>query len=158
FKSTLQTFLPKAWRRPVEAAEVDRLLALADTEAKAGGSAEEQLKLAIRGALTSANFVYLIEKDPNPADTQPHQLTERERASRLSYFLWSSTPDEDLTSVAAQGKLQQDTVLADQVIRMLRDRKGVAMTTGFAAEWVQLQMVAPKKPDAMMFPIITDTL
>lgn len=157
-KSTLQAFLPTAWRRPVDAAEVDRLMALADTEAKAGGSAEEQLKLALRGALTSAKFLYLIEKDPDPADIQPHKVTDYELASRLSYFLWSSEPDTQLTSVAAQGKLQDDAVLADQVIRMLRDPKGVAMTTGFAAEWVQLQMIAPKQPDPMMFPMVTDVL
>jgi hypothetical protein len=157
-KSTLQAFLPTAWRRPVDAPEVDRLMALADTEAKAGGSAEEQLKLALRAALTSGKFLYLIEKDPNPADTKPHQLTDYELASRLSYFLWSSMPDADLTSAAAQGNLHDDAVLADQVIRMLRAPNGVAMTTGFAAEWVQLQMIAPKKPDPTMFPLVTDAL
>ena len=67
-------------------------------------------------------------------------------------------PDPELTSVVAQSKLQDDTVLSAQVIRMLRDPKGVAMTTGFAAEWVQLQMVPPKQPDSMMFPMVTDTL
>jgi hypothetical protein len=157
-KSTLQTFLPKAWRRPVEAAEVDRLMALADTEAKAGGSTEEQLKLALRAALTSAKFLYLIEKDPNPADTQPHKLTDYELASRLSYFLWSSMPDPELTSASVQGKLQDDAALTQQVSRMLADRKGVAMTNVFAAEWVQLQTIAAKQPDPTMFPMVNDAL
>jgi len=157
-KSTLQTFLPKAWRRPVEAAEVDRLMALADTEAKAGGSVEEQLKLALRASLTSANFLYLIEKDPNPADTEPHNLADYELASRLSYFLWSSMPDPELTSAAAQGKIQDDATLTEQVTRMLADRKGAAMTNVFAAEWVELQTIPAKQPDPTMFPMVNDAL
>jgi hypothetical protein len=158
-RSTLEAFLPKAWRRPVEAAEVDRLLVLADTEAQAGGSAEEQLKLTLRAALTSVKFLYLLEKDPNPADTTPHKLSDYELASRLSYFLWSSMPDTDLMSLAAQGKLQDDTVLAQQVTRMLADPiKGAAMTNVFAAEWVHLQVIPEKQPDRTLFPMVDDAL
>jgi hypothetical protein len=157
-RSTLEAFLPKAWRRPADAAEVDRLLLLADTEAQAGGSAEEQLKLALRAALTSVKFLYLIEKDPNPADTTPHKLSDYELASRLSYFLWSSMPDGDLTALAAQGTLQDDAVLAQQVTRMLADAKGAAMTNVFAAEWVHLQVIPEKQPDATLFPMVNDAL
>jgi hypothetical protein len=142
----------------VEAAEVDRLMALADTEAKAGGSAEEQLKLALRATLTSAKFLYLMEKDPDPADTQPHKLADHELASRLSYFLWSSMPDPELTSAAAQGKIQSDASLTEQVTRMIADRKGAAMTNVFAAEWVQLQTIPVKQPDPTMFPMVNDAL
>src|SRR5258706_7617318 len=157
-KSALQIFLAKAWRRRVELPEGDGWMALADTEAKAGGSAEEQLKLALRAALTSAKFLYLIEKDPDPADTQPHKLTDYELASRLSYFLWSSMPDPELTSASVQGKLQDDASLTAQVSRMLADRKGVAMTNVFAAEWVQLQTIAAKQPGPTMFPLGNDAL
>lgn len=158
-RSTLEAFLPKAWRRPVQAAEVDRLMALADTEAQAGGSAEQQLRLALRAALTSAKFLYLIESDPNPADTEPHALGDYELASRLSYFLWSSMPDAALTGLAAQGKLHEDTVLAGQVQRMLIDPlKGRAITSEFASEWLQLQTILPKLPDAQLFPMVNDAL
>lgn len=158
-RSTLETFLPKAWRRPVEAAEVERLLALADTEAKAGGSAEEQLKLALRAALLSAKFLYLIERDADPASTAPHKLSGYELANRLSYLLWSSMPDTELTVLAAQGKIDDDATLAQQVARMLADpEKGAAITNVFAAEWVQLEKVQEKKPDSTLFPMINDAL
>jgi hypothetical protein len=158
-RSTLETFLPKAWRRAVEAAEVERLLALADTEAKAGGSTEEQLKVSLRAALLSAKFLYLIEKDPDPASTAPHKLSGYELANRLSYLLWSSMPDAELTALAAQGKIDDDTALAQQVARMLADpEKGAAITNVFAAEWVQLQTIPLKQPDPTMFPTVNDAL
>ena len=156
-RSTLEAFLPKAWRRPVQASEVDRLMTLAGTEALAGGSAEEQLRLALRAALISAKFLYLIEADPNPADTAPHALGDYELANRLSYFLWSSMPDSALTALAAQGTLHDETVLAQQVQRMLTDPlKGAAITSEFASEWMQLQAVLPKQPDAKF--MVTDAL
>jgi len=157
-RSTLEAFLPKAWRRPVQPAEVDQLMALAGTEAKAGGSAEEQLKLALRGALTSANFLYLIERDPDPSSTAAHKLDDYALASRLSYFLWSSMPDSALTAVAAQGMLQDDKVLAGQVTRMLADPKGSAMTNVFAEQWVQLSTIPDHEVDAKLFPMVTAAL
>jgi hypothetical protein len=158
-RSTLETFLPKAWRRPVETPEVDRLMALADSEAKAGGSAEEQLKLALRAALLSAHFLYLIEKDLAPASTDPHKLSAYELANRLSYFVWSSMPDADLTALAAQGKIDDEATLAQQVARMLADpEKGAAITDVFAAEWVHLEGVPLKQPDATLFKMVDDAL
>ena len=103
-KSTLQAFLPKAWRRPVQAAEVDRLMTLAATEAAAGSSAEEQLKLVLRAVLMSSKFLYLLEKDPDLNATAPHPVSDYEFASRLSYFIWSSMPDDELFSLASAGQ------------------------------------------------------
>ena len=157
-RPTLEAFLPKAWRRPVQPAEVDRLMALADTEAKAGGGAEEQLKLALRAALTSANFLYLVERDSDPSDTKPHDLNDYELASRLSYFVWSSMPDDTLTAAAASGKLQDEAAIVGQVTRMLADRKGSAMTSAFAAEWAQLQTVPTHTVDAEMFSMVDTAL
>jgi Protein of unknown function (DUF1592)/Protein of unknown function (DUF1588)/Protein of unknown function (DUF1595)/Protein of unknown function (DUF1587)/Protein of unknown function (DUF1585) len=158
-RSTLEAFLPKAWRRPVQAAEVDRLMTLAGTEAQAGGSAEEQLRLALRAALISAKFLFLIEADPNPADTAPHALGDYELANRLSYFLWSSMPDSALTGLAAQGTLHDEAVLAQQVQRMLIDPlKGQAITREFASEWMQLQAIPLKQPDQQLFPMVNDAL
>lgn len=157
-KSSLEAFLPRAWRRPAAPAEVDRLMALAATEAAAGGSAEEQLKLALRGVLTSAHFMYLVELDPDPASPTPHPLNSYELASRLSYFLWSSMPDDELLSVAAQGTLQDGTVLGNQVTRMLTDAKAAAMSEVFAAQWLQLPTLLTHQPKADVFPEVTDAL
>src|SRR5687768_3735937 len=82
-----------------------RFMTLAAAEALAGGSPEEQLKLALRGVLTSPHFMYRVELDPDPASTAPHPVSSHELANRLSYFLWSSMPDDELFAVAAQGTL-----------------------------------------------------
>lgn len=157
-RASLEAFLPRAWRRPVQAAEVDRLMALAASEALAGGSPEEQLKLALRGALTSAHFMYRVELDPDPTSPVPHPLSSYELASRLSYFLWSSMPDDELFATAAQGSLQDDAVLGQQVTRMLADPKGVAMAEVFAGQWLQLSKLPGHDPKADVFPNITAEL
>ncbi|HET6281210.1 MAG TPA: DUF1592 domain-containing protein [Polyangia bacterium] len=157
-RSTLATFLPRAWRRPVTTAEVDRLMALAATEAMAGGTPVDQMKLALRGALTSAHFLYLLERDLAPTSLVPRRLNHYEIASRLSYFLWSSMPDDALFSAAASSKLQDDATLAAQVTRMLADPKAAAMTNVFAAQWLQLTRLANHQPDPMLFPGVTAAL
>jgi len=157
-RASLEAFLPRAWRRPVQPAEVDRMMGLAATEAAAGGSAEEQLQLALRGALTSPHFMYRVELDPDPASSVPHPLNSYELASRLSYFLWSSMPDDELFSVAAQGNLQDDAVLGQQVSRLLADSKAVAVSEVFAAQWLQLSKLPIHQPKADVFPTITEAL
>lgn len=158
-KSTLQAFLPKAWRRPVQAAEVDRLMTLAATEAAAGSSAEEQLKLVLRAVLMSSKFLYLLEKDPDLTATAPHPVSDFEFASRLSYFIWSSMPDDELFSLAMQpGKLQDDATVATQITRMLKDPKGAAMSDAYASEWLQLARVTDKVPNQTTFPMVTPAL
>ncbi len=157
-RASLEAFLPRAWRRPVQPAEVDRLMTLAAGEALAGGSPEEQLKLALRGALTSAHFMYRVERDPDPASPVPHPLNSYELASRLSYFLWSSMPDDALFAVAAQGTLQDEAVLGQEVARLLADPKGVAMAEVFAGQWLQLSRLPNHDPKADVFPNITAEL
>lgn len=87
WRQSLEAFLRPSWRRPIQPAEVGRLRALATTEAQAGGRPEEQLKLALRGALTSPHLMYLIELDPDLTSTAPHPLNSYELAARLSYSL-----------------------------------------------------------------------
>jgi hypothetical protein len=130
-------------------------MTLAAAEALAGGSPEEQLKLALRGALTSPHFMYRVELDPDPASPAPHPVSSYELANRLSYFLWSSMPDDELFAVAAQGTLQDDAVLAQQVTRLLADSKGTAMAEVFAAQWLQLTKLPTHEPKADVFPGIT---
>jgi len=154
-RSSLEAFLPRAWRRPVQSTEVDRLMALAAVEAQAGGSPEEQLKLALRGALTSVHFMYRVERDPDPTSPTPHPVSDYELASRLSYFLWSSMPDDALFGVASQGTLHQDAVLGAQIQRMLADPKATAMADVFAAQWLQLTVLDNHQPDPTLFPTVT---
>jgi len=130
-------------------------MALAAVEAQAGGSPEEQLKLALRGALTSVHFMYRVERDPDPKSSSPHPLSDYELASRLSYFLWSSMPDDALFGLASQGTLHQDAVLAAQIQRMLADPKATAMADVFAAQWLQLTVLDNHQPDATLFPTVT---
>ena len=154
-RQSLEAFLPRAWRRPIQPAEVARLMALGATEAQAGGPPEEQLKLALRGALTSPHFMYLIELDPDLTSTAPHPLNSYELAARLSYFLWSSTPDDELRAVATAGTLQDDAQLSQQLQRMLVDAKSSAMSSVFTAQWLQLAKLATHdiKPD--IFPDVS---
>jgi hypothetical protein len=157
-RSTLATFLPRAWRRPVTTAEVERLMALAATEAMAGGTPVDQLKLALRGALTSVHFLYLVERDLAPTSLVPRRLNHYEIASRLSYFLWSSMPDDALLGAAASGQLKDDAALLAQVTRMLADPKAAAMTDVFAAQWLQLARLDNHQPDPVLFPGVTAAL
>src|SRR4029079_4857984 len=96
------------------------------------------LKLALRGALTSANFLYLVERDPDPSSTAVHEVDELELANRLSYFIWSSTPDEELTGAATRHELRGAQVLSSQLARMLADPKASALVTNFATQWLFL--------------------
>jgi hypothetical protein len=157
-RSTLATFLPRAWRRPVTPAEVDRLMALAATEATAGGTPVDQMKLALRGALTSVHFLYLIERDLAPTSLAPRRLGHYEIASRLSYFVWSGMPDDALLAAAARSQLQDDAALLAQVTRMLADPKAAAMTNVFAAQWLELARLGNHQPDSVLFPGITAAL
>ena len=158
-RSTLTTFLPRAWRRPVTTAEVDRLMALAATEAMAGGTPVDQMKLALRGALTSVHFMYLVERDLAPTSLVPRHLNHYEIASRLSYFLWSSMPDDALLGAAASSDSCRTMPPSPaQVTRMLADPKAAAMTNVFAAQWLQLTRLANHQPDPMLFPGVTAAL
>jgi hypothetical protein len=133
-------------------------MTLAAAEALAGGTPEEQLKLALRGALTSVHFMYRVELDPDPTSPAPHPVSSHELANRLSYFLWSSMPDDELFALAAQGTLQDDAVLAEQVTRLLADPRGVAMAEVFAAQWLQLNKLPTHEPKVDVFPNITAEL
>lgn len=148
-RQVLAAFLPKAFRRPVEAAEIDRFLTLYDRAAERGDPFEEAIKLALKGVLVYPDFLFRIERhDPAPGI---HPLGQYEMASRLSYFLWSTAPDDRLTMLAAQGKLQDPAVLTAQVDRMLDDPRSRAFIETFTGQWLGTQDVGGR-----VVPLLTE--
>ena len=133
-RKIFETLLPRAFRRPVGKAEVDRILSVVNTELEAGQSFPESIKSGVTATLCSPSFLLLFEEMDSE---EPRPLNDYEIANRLSYFLWSSMPDEELFSLAAEGSLRQSKVRDAQVTRMLSDPKAEAFITGFAAQWLK---------------------
>ena len=133
----LKSFLWKAYRRPVENADVAPFLKLYDRAAERGDPFEERIKLAFKGVLSSPQFLFKIEHRSDKPGIYP--LGQYELASRLSYFLWSTMPDEEMTGLAAQGKLQDPAVLIAQMERMLDDPRSRTFTSTFIGQWLGTQ-------------------
>lgn len=138
-RKVLQTFADKAWRRPTTPAEVDQLVALAASAAPAGASVDEQVALAVRGILLAPQFLFRVEKLPPAGTAGRYRVSAHELATRLSYFLWSSMPDEALSQSAAAGTLTSDADVAREVTRMLSDKKASGLSDNFAAQWLALR-------------------
>jgi mono/diheme cytochrome c family protein len=135
----IEAFLPRAWRRPVTKEEVDGVMKFAALSfAQAGESSSEATALAIRAALMSPNFLFRLEQDPHPDGTgKVYPLTEFQLASRLSYFLWSTMPDDELFAQAKAGTLRQN--LDAQIARMLKDPKAISLTKDFMGQWLEIR-------------------
>jgi hypothetical protein len=144
---------PHAWRRPVTPAETASLMKFV-AMAKADGQSNEQgIQLALQAMLVSPNFLFRIEHDANPNDpAKSHPVSEIELASRLSYFLWSSMPDDELLGLAEAGKLRTPGTLDAQVKRMLADPRSAALADNFAGQWLELRNLDAVKPDPQKFP------
>jgi hypothetical protein len=142
-----------AWRRPVttpENASLMKFVAMAKSE---GQSTEQGIQLALQAMLVSPNFLFRIEHDPKPTDAaKSHPVSEVELASRLSYFLWSSMPDDELLGLAEAGKLRAPGALDAQVKRMLADPRSSALAENFAGQWLELRNLDVVKPDPQKFP------
>ncbi|MGH9628504.1 MAG: DUF1587 domain-containing protein, partial [Bryobacteraceae bacterium] len=124
----LEPVIRRAYRRPVTAAEVDGILQFAKMALDEGDSFERSIQVALQAVLISPHFLFRIERDPDPLDPESaHKIKGYEMASRLSYFLWSTMPDEELMRLAGEKKLLQPEVLEAQVRRMLRDPKSKAL-------------------------------
>lgn len=147
----IETFVRRVYRRSLEDAEVESLLDIYRLALDAGDDENEGLKLVMRAALTSPHFLYRVEIDPDPTSLEAHPLSAFELASRLSYFLWSSTPDDTLLDLAASDELLDPSVLAEQVDRMLDDPKSVALVDNFAGQWLFTRALADKTPDYLVF-------
>jgi hypothetical protein len=148
----VSTLARRAYRRPVTRAEVAQLLKFVDMAKAEGQSVEQGIQLAIQAMLVSPHFLFRIERDPNPTDpNKVHRISDVELASRLSYFLWSSMPDEELLSLAETGKLRAPAVLRAQVDRMLADPKSAALADNFAGQWLETRNLDSVKPDPQKF-------
>jgi hypothetical protein len=145
----------RAYRRPPNDRELQRLLDLVALAQKQGDSLEEGVRVSLQAMLMSPNFLFRMERD---AAAGPYHLNDHELASRLSYFLWSSMPDEELLLAADRGTLRQPGVLAAQVRRMLSDPKSNALVDNFAMQWLNLRSLDRKRPDAAHFPTVDDEL
>lgn len=142
-------FLPKAYRRPVEAAEADRLMTLYDRAAERGDPYEERIRLMLKAVLVSPRFLFHVGDRAMTKAIQP--LPDHDIANRLSYFLWATMPDDELTSLAAQGKLKDAKVLAAQVDRMLDDSKSRAFASAFMGQWLGTQEIGGR-----VVPLLTE--
>lgn len=155
-REVLQRFAAKAYRRPATNEEIDRLCKLADQAIAAGDKWEAAMQLAMQAVLCSPKFLFRVELDDRPNSPEPRALNEHQLASRLSYFLWSSMPDDELTDLANKGELSKN--LDPQVRRMLKDPKAVALYHNFAVQWLQLGRLSAHMPDKGMFKEWNDGL
>jgi hypothetical protein len=158
----------RAYRRPATTAEVNQLVSLADSVRAHGDSFNEGICIAIEKILISPNFLFRIERDhtaPQVAGLHPvalkaasdaQPLNDYELASRLSYFLWSSMPDDELTRMAATHQLRKPEVLQAQVIRMLKDPKSDALVENFGGQWLQFRAIESHIPDRKIFQEYTE--
>ena len=141
----------RAYRRPATRREIDALLRFVEIGSR-GGSAEQGIQLAIQAMLMSPNFLFRIERDPNPRDPRAvHDVSPFELASRLSYFLWSSMPDDELMTLAGNGRLGDRQVLDAQVGRMLADPRASAFAENFAGQWLETRNLEVVRPDPDAF-------
>jgi mono/diheme cytochrome c family protein len=140
-------FMPRAWRRPVEPAEVEPIVRLVKQELEHGIGYEDAIRAGLIAVLTSPKFLYLAE----PAGEKSRPLTGYELASRLSYFVWSSMPDDELFLLARKGELTNPAVLQAQVDRMLADPKSQAFVNGFAAQWLRTGEYRNFVPDPRIY-------
>jgi hypothetical protein len=155
-RKTIAEFATQAFRRPVEAEEIEPLVQLADQVQKRGESWEDAVKTALRAVLVSPNFLFRIEQ---PQGAEAHPVNDFELANRLSYFLWSTMPDAELFRVAGEKKLREPAVLEAQVKRMLRDPKARDFAENFAGQWLRVhELESSAQPDTRRFPEYTPAL
>jgi len=156
-RSILGRFASRAYRRPASEAEINRLLQLVDLAERNGDSFDTGIQLALTAILVSPHFLFKIELDREPNNPDAvHPITEHELATRLSYFLWSSMPDEELFVLAAKGELRKN--LQAQVRRMLKDPKAYALVENFAGQWLNLRNLRTAQPDPKLFPSFDESL
>lgn len=141
-------FLPRTWRRPVHDDELLPILKVVQTELDNGGSFRDAIRIGVATALTSPKFLFLVEPS---GEHEVRPLTGFELASRLSYFLWSSMPDDQLFALATAGKLQDPATLNDQVDRMLADPKIDRFVDGFARQWLRTDTFLAFAPDKYLY-------
>ncbi|HET9220315.1 MAG TPA: DUF1592 domain-containing protein [Terriglobia bacterium] len=154
----LSTLARRAYRRAVNNEDL-RVPLQFFREARSGSDFDAGIEMAIRAILTSPEFLFRIERDPaNPKPNQNYRISDIELASRLSFFLWSSIPDDELLNLAIQNKLHQPAVLEQQTRRLMADSRSTALISNFAGQWLYLRNLAASTPDARLFPDFDDNV
>ena len=148
-------FAERAFRRPAQPGEVERLAGFVDAELKGGKTFENAVRSGLLAILCSKDFLYLVEGSPEHAAPK---LNDWELASRLSYFLWSTLPDEQLLALARAGTLHEPATLRAEVRRLLSDPRAAAFAEAFPRQWLQLRRVGMFAPDKTLYPDYDDTL
>jgi hypothetical protein len=154
----LSTLQRRAYRRPVGAADVQSLLPFYNAGLAEGGF-DLGIERALQRLLVSPQFLFRIERDPDGAVAgTSYAVTDSELASRLSFFLWSSIPDDELLELASQGKLRQPGALEKQVRRMMADNRSEPLVTNFAEQWLYLRDLDSRKPNEILFADFDESL
>jgi hypothetical protein len=156
----LTNFARRAYRRPVTPADVEAPLSFYTRARQGGGNFDDGIRAGVARVLSSPYFLYRVESDPLGARAGvAHQVSDVDLASRLSFFLWSSLPDEKLLDLAAAGRLREPEVLTAQVHRMLSDDRSDGLVNNFTGQWLQLRNLEAKVvPDILMFPDFDDNI
>jgi len=154
----VSTLARRAYRRPVTGEDLRAPLKFYK-DARSGGDFEAGIEMAVRAILTSGEFLFRIEKDPaNVAPNRSYRVSDIELASRLSFFLWSSIPDDELLDLAIAGKLHDSKVLEGQVRRMMADSRSSSLVNSFAEQWLYLRNLDAAVPDPRLFANFDDNL
>ena len=157
-RKILSTIARRAFRRDVLDPDVNSLLMVYRAGRRNGGF-DRGIEMALRAVLVSPDFLFRVERDPaGAAPGTVHRISDFELASRLSFFLWASIPDDQLLSLSAQGKLKDPSVVEQQVARMLDDPKSEAFVSNFAGQYLYLRNLAAEKPDPDEFPEFDSSL
>lgn len=158
-RDILGSFARRAFRRPVELEELDRLIELSRSVMLEGETFERAIEVGIQAILVSPHFLFRVEIDAEPDNPQAiHLISEFELASRLSYFLWSSMPDDELFQLAGQNALRSNNTLRLQVERMLKDPKAQSFIESFSGQWLQTRNLKQMTPDPKLFPSFDEKL
>jgi hypothetical protein len=155
-RTILSTLARRAFRRPVDDDDI-KILLTAYADGRRAGTFDSGIERGIQQLLVSPEFLFRVAAEPaKPAAM--YRISDLELASRLSFFLWSSVPDDELIDVAAKGQLKNPTLLERQVKRMIADPRSEALTANFAGQWLQLRNITLVKPSEVLFPDFDDTL
>src|SRR5215472_12280284 len=158
-RQVMETLARRAFRRPVTADDVARLMPFYDAGREKGGSFDQGIEQVVAAVLASPEFLYrTIRGSKGTAPNTEFALTDLELASRLSFILWNTGPDDELLKLAAGGGLTKPGAMEKQVRRMLADPKASSLVTSFAMKWLNLADLDAVKPDPMLFPAFSDQL
>ncbi len=158
-RQIISNLVRRGFRRAPNDGDLETLLSFYQRERTATGSFDAGIEMALRRILADPEFVFRFEPPPSSvAPNTPYRITDTELASRLSFFLWSSIPDDELLNLAIQGKLHDPAILEQQTRRMLSDPRASALVTNFAGQWLYLRDLKSANPDSREFPDFDDNL